>query len=103
MTTKEKSDKVFKLRRIRKYPYTITTRQFDDIDWDFTKQFGLNDDRPNNEIARDVLEFAKKTGYQIYTQVDGHRNVVYAKGLRFVNRIGIYEVVYVRGLKVDNS
>ena len=103
MTTKEKPSKVFKLRRIRKYPYVITTTQFDDIDWDFTKQFGLDDDRPNNEIANDVLEFAKKTGYQIYTQVDGHRNVVYAKGLRFVNRTGLYEVVYVSGLKVDNS
>ena len=103
MTTKEKPDKPFNGRRIRKYPDELTPSQFDGINWDFTKQFGLYDDRSIDEIAKDVYEFAKKTGYQIYTQVDGDKNIVYSKGLRFVNRIGLYEVVHVRGLKVDNS
>lgn len=36
---------------------------------------------------------AEKIGGQIYTQVDGDTDVVYSKGIRFVNRIGVYAVV----------
>lgn len=38
-------------------------------------------------------DYAKKTGGQIYTQVDGDDDVLYSKGIHYVNRTGVYAVV----------
>lgn len=37
--------------------------------------------------------YAKKSNGQIYTQVDGDDDVVYSKGIHYVNRTGQYAVV----------
>jgi hypothetical protein len=48
------------------------------------------------KIFQDVKKawsYAKKTHGEIYTQVDGDDDVVYSKGLHYVNRTGIYAVI----------
>lgn len=86
----------------KEFPSELSFDQFDNMDWE-SKQFGLNDSRHNSKIANDVLKYAKKVNGQIYTQVDGDTDRVYSKGLRYVNRTGIYEVVVKDGFRVDNS
>jgi len=47
-------------------------------------------------IFQDVKKadsYAKKMQGQIYTQVDGDTDVVYSKGIHYVNRTGIYAVI----------
>jgi len=83
------------------FPDELTFDQFDKMGWK-SKQFGLNDDRHYGEIARDVLAFAKKSGGQIYTQVDGDNDRLYSKGMRFVNRTGLWEVVTGEPYRIDN-
>ncbi len=87
----------------KEYPEELTPEEFDSTKWDFAKQFGLDDDRPTNQIVQQVKEFAQKTSGQIYTQVDGDTDRVYSRGLRFVNRTGLYEIVKLEGYTVDNS
>lgn len=87
----------------KKYPDELSFDQFDDIQWKTAKQFGLYDNRHNSKISKSVLKFANKSGGQIYSQVDGETDRLYSKGLRFVNRTGIYEVVTLEGFEVDNS
>lgn len=43
--------------------------------------------------ARKADIYAKKIHGQIYTQVDGDTDVVYSKGIHYVNRTGVYGVV----------
>ena len=38
-------------------------------------------------------KYANKIRGQIYTQVDGDTDRIYSKGIRFVNRTGIYAVI----------
>ena len=38
-------------------------------------------------------KYVKKIKGQIYTQVDGDSDILYSKGIRFVNRTGTYAVV----------
>lgn len=48
------------------------------------------------EIFKDVKKahvYATRVGGKIYTQVDGETDVVYSKGICYVNRTGIYAVV----------
>ena len=85
---------------MQKYPEEITPEEFDSTKWDFAKQFGLDDDRPTNQIVQQVKEFAQKTGGQIYTQVDGETDRVYSRGLRFVNRTGLYEIVKLEDIQL---
>lgn len=92
-----------KTMKQKEYPEELTFDEFDSIKWDSAKQFGYDDDRPIGQIAREVKEYAEKTGGQIYSQVDAESEVVYSRGLRFVNRTGRYEVVKLGGYKVDNS
>jgi hypothetical protein len=87
----------------KEYPEELTFDEFDSIKWDSAKQFGYDDDRSTGLIAQEVKEYAEKTGGQIYSQVDAESEVVYARGLRFVNRTGLYEVVRLEGYTVDNS
>lgn len=87
----------------KEYPEELTFEEFDSIKWEFAKQFGLDDDRPIDQIVQEIKEFAQKTGGQIYTQVDGETDRVYSRGLRFVNGTGLYEVVKLEGHTVDNS
>lgn len=87
----------------KEYPEELTFDEFDSIKWDSAKQFGYDDDRPIGQIAQDVKEYAERTGGQIYSQVDADSEVVYSRGLRFVNRTGRYEVVKLEGYTVDNS
>ena len=59
-----------------------------------------------DERYRKAKEFAEKNNAQVYTEVDGDDGYTYySKGFRFCNRInqGLYTVVKVQGLKVDNS
>lgn len=47
-------------------------------------------------IFQDVKKawsYAEKTCGQIYTQIDGDIDVVYSKGIHYVNRTGIYAVI----------
>ncbi len=85
-----------------KFPDCLTFDQFDDMGWE-SKQFGLDDDRSPTKIVEDVIKYALDTKGQIYTQVDGDTDRVYSKGLRFVNRTGLYEVVTGQDLEVDNK
>jgi len=94
---------VEKQMKNNQFPDELTFDQFDDISWDKSKQFGLYDNRENRLIAKDVLAYAIKHHGQIYTQVDGNTDRIYSKGLRFVNRTGMYEVVFKKGFEVDNS
>ena len=84
------------------YPDELTFDEFDAFGFDFSKQFGLEDDRPNGLIAADVKKYADEHNCQIYTQVDGDKDCVYSRGLRFVNRTGLYEVVRKDGYQIDN-
>ena len=84
---------------MKKYPDELTLDEFDDMLWTGEKQFGLEKDANIDEIKK----YAKKIDGQIYTQVDGEEDRVYSKGLRFVNRTGIYEVVKLDGYEADNS
>lgn len=93
---------------ITEYPEGLSFPAFDLMPWDFTKQFGVEDeyeDMPYHEVAKAVKKFATENGYQIYTQVDAdnHDGEMYSMGLRFVNRTGVYEVVHIDGLKPNNS
>ena len=93
---------------IEEYPDELTTEEFDSIRWNSTKQFGLEDDRDKRKIADDVIEYAKRTGSQIYAQVDCHEGIntgqiVYAKGLLIEDAIGIWEAVILGSLKVENE
>lgn len=50
----------------------------------------------NFEIFQDVkkaVRYAKNVNGQIYTQVDGDGDILYSKGIRFVNRTGRYAVI----------
>ena len=84
---------------MKKYPDELTLDEFDDLPWIESKQFGL--DRQAN--IEEIKKYAEKTSGQIYTQVEGDQDRVYSKGLRFVNRTGIYEVVKLDGYEADNS
>jgi hypothetical protein len=49
-----------------------------------------------SKIFQDVKKaasYAKRTRGQIYTQVDGDEDVVYSRGIHYVNRTGTYAVV----------
>ncbi len=87
---------------IRNFPDELTFDQFDDIGWE-SKQFGLDDDRSLTDIVEDVIAYALDNKGQIYTQVDGETDRVYSKGLRWINRTGLYEVVTGEDFEVDNS
>lgn len=59
-----------------------------------------------NKRYKAALECAKKHNAQVYTEVDlDSGEIGYSKGFRFCNRInqGLYTVVKVEGLEVDNS
>ena len=90
---------------MKEFPAVLTTEEFDFFGFDFEKQFGLNDDRHNSFISADVSKYAKENSCQIYSQVDPDEgpDCVYARGLRFVNRVGIYWAVRKDGYKIDNS
>lgn len=48
------------------------------------------------EIFDDLMKakgYAEKNKGQIYTQVDGDKDVVYSKGIHYVSRTGIYAVI----------
>ncbi len=45
------------------------------------------------EDLKKTKEYATKIDGQIYTQVDGDTDVIYSKGIRYVNRTGIYAVI----------
>ncbi|MDH2906548.1 MAG: hypothetical protein PXX83_00425 [Candidatus Nitrosotalea sp.] len=81
------------------YPDELTLDEFDDMPWIKNKQFGL--DRQAN--IEEIKKYAEKISGQIYTQVDGDSGRMYSKGLRFVNRTGIYEVVKLDGYEACNS
>lgn len=87
---------------IRKFPDELTFDQFDDKGWE-SKQFGLDDDRSLTDIVEDVIAYALDNKGQIYTQVDGKTDRVYAKGLRWINRTGLYEVVTGEDFEIDNN
>lgn len=76
-----------------KYPEELSLDEFDSMKWDEEKQFGLDDNRHNSLIQDDVEEYAEKTGGQIYTQVEEEGYIYYQRGLQWVNRTGIWEVV----------
>lgn len=87
---------------IRKFPDELTFDQFDDMGWE-SKQFGLDDDRSLTDIVEDVIAYALDNKGQIYTQVDGKTDRVYSKGLRWINRTGLYEVVTGEDFEIDNN
>lgn len=84
---------------MKSYPDELTFDEFDDMLWTREKQFGLEEQANIEEIKK----YAEKISGQIYTQVDGDQDRMYSKGLRFVNRTGIYEVVKLDGYEADNS
>lgn len=84
------------------YPDELSLDEFDEMFYTGkakAKQFGLEKEAD----VQEVVQYAKKIGGQIYTQVDGDEDRMYSKGLRFVNRTGIYEVVKLDGYEADNS
>ncbi len=84
------------------YPDELTLDEFDEMFYTGkakARQFSLEKEASIEE----VVQYAKKTGGQIYTQVDGDQDRMYSKGLHFVNRTGIYEVVKLDGYEADNS
>lgn len=94
---------IFRQIKAGQYPDELTFDQFDMMKWESTKQFGLDDDRDLGKIAKEVVSFAQVTGAQIYTQVDGETDTMYSKGLRICNRTGMWEVVKMKGLKINNA
>lgn len=86
----------------KQYPDELTLDEFDEMFYTGrakTRQFGLEQEAN----VQEVLKYANKIGGQIYTQVDGDQDRIYSKGLRFVNRTGVYEVVKLEGYEADNS
>jgi hypothetical protein len=84
------------------YPDELTLDEFDDMFYTGkakARQFGLE----KEANVQEVVQYAKEIGGQIYTQVDGDQDRMYSKGLRFVNRTGLYEVVKLDGYEADNS
>ena len=45
------------------------------------------------EDLKKARRYSEKIKGQIYTQVDGDTDRLYSKGIRFVNRTGIYAVI----------
>ena len=81
---------------LEKYPEELTFDEFDSIKWDFEKEFGLYDDRPNGSICLSVFNYMKKRDrtYVLYTQVDGDSgDRIYSRGHHLCNRTGIWWVV----------
>jgi|APSaa5957512535_1039671.scaffolds.fasta_scaffold06662_7 hypothetical protein len=59
-----------------------------------------------NERYKAAKKYVEEHDAQVYTEVDGDDGeIYYSKGFRFVNRInqGLYTVVKVEGLEIDNS
>ena len=86
----------------KQYPDELTLDEFDEMFYTGkakVRQFGLDKEAD----VQDVLKYARKIDGQIYTQVDGDKDRMYSKGLRFVNRTGLYEVVKLEGYEADNS
>lgn len=83
------------LDRGDEYPSILSFDKFDSIPWDFEQQFGLDDDRPIEEIEKAALELAEKEGAKLYVQIDGFGDRVYNLGIpdRYYDKTGIYEVV----------
>ena len=71
---------------------------------DSTKTIHVEDPDERYQSAK---KYAEEHNAQVYTQVDGDDDghIHYSKGFRLVNRIdqGLYTVVKVEGLEVDNS
>jgi hypothetical protein len=64
------------------YPDELTCDQM----WRY-KTFRVFQDMKN------AWNYAEKTRGQIHTQVDGDTDVVYSKGIHYVNRTGVYAVI----------
>jgi len=94
---------IFRQIKSGHYPDELTFDQFDMLKWESAKQFGLDDDRDLHKIAEEVASYAQVTGAQIYTQVDGETDTMYSKGMRICNRTGMWEVVTMKGLKINNA
>ena len=45
------------------------------------------------EDLKKAKRYSEKISGQIYTQVDGDTDRLYSKGIRFVNRTGMYAVI----------
>jgi len=76
------SRKGIKVRKVR-LPDVMSIRKADTMGWTMF------------EDRNQAVKWAKKTGGQIYTQVDAGMDRVYVKGLAVVNRTGVYIVVSV--------
>ena len=77
----------------RTFPEILYPSQFDRYCFDFERQFGLD----GEGMRQDAVDFAEKTGGEIYTQVDSARGIIYERGLHYVNSTGIYHVVKKNG------
>lgn len=45
------------------------------------------------EDLKKAKDYSDKTKGHIYTQIDGDGGIMYSRGIRFVNRTGIYGVI----------
>lgn len=103
---------------IKSYPDSFTDEEMDtafnteEIIQIFLDDEGMADEfkttiiEDPNQRYKAALECAKKHDAQIYTEVDlDSGKCGYSKGVRFCNRInqGLYTVVKVEGLEIDNS
>lgn len=89
---------------MKKYPETLGEKRLDPTIWDYFKEIGYDDGRPNWEVAKDVKKLAKKENAQMYTAIDGSgTRIIWMKGDRWVNRLGLWIVVRKDGLVPDNS
>jgi len=94
-----------------KYPTELDIYEFDDFGFDQVIDFSNNEKRDNvifidnkNELVKTISIKAANEDYQIYTQVDSASgDIVYSRGLRFVNSFGEYSLVKKRGFEVDNT
>lgn len=58
----------------------------------YEHQTFVDEDEFTNWIS--AMKFAKITNGILYTQVDGIKDRVYAKGTHKINRTGVYMVIY---------
>jgi len=86
--TEEERNGDYKVMKTKEMPLILTVEECDDYIY---VVFSNEYDFINLYRAQ---KFVKQSNGILYTQIDGEKDRVYSKGIHFVNRTGIYLVVY---------
>jgi hypothetical protein len=95
---------------MKQFPNELDIDDWGDFEFDDIIYYSDNEERDDtiffedtDDLVRHISIKAANENWQIYTQVDSDSGeIVYSKGLRFVNRIGEFALVKKSNYEVDN-